>query len=137
MTHMPKTILVVDDVEDWQKTLIGLLSDEGYRVVAVGDRQAALEAVKANRFDLAVIDVRLDETDETNTAGLNLAEEIKQVQTGLPVVIITGYETTDSIERAFKRDETGESLAIDFVLKMDTTNQLVDIVNHTLRSTGP
>jgi hypothetical protein len=49
------------------------------------------------------------------------------------VVIITGYETTDSIERAFKRDETGESLAIDFVLKMDTTNQLVNIVNSKLK----
>lgn len=136
MTNTPKTILVVDDVKDWQKTLIGLLADEGYRVVAVGDRRSALESVKTNPFDLAVIDVRLDETDETNTAGLNLAKELKQVQAGLPIIIITGYETTDSVTQALKPDETGESLAVDFVLKMDT-NQLVDIVNFTLRSTGP
>lgn len=136
MTHAPKIILVVDDIKDWQKTLTGLLVDEGYRVVAVGDRQSTLEVVKTNQFDLAVIDVRLDESDETNTMGLSLAEEIKSVQVGLPVIIITGYETRDAVERAFKRDETGEPLAVDFVLKMDT-NQLVDIVNFTLRSTGP
>jgi CheY-like chemotaxis protein len=133
MTNVPPTILVVDDVEDWRKTLTGLLTDEGYRVAAVGNRRSALEAVNTARFDLALIDVRLDESDEKNTAGLSLAEEIKKIQAGLPVIIITGYETTNSINRALKPDESGQVLAVDFVLKMDT-NQLIDIVNHNLKS---
>jgi len=133
MANAPKRILVVDDVEDWQKTLSGLLTDEGYEVVAVGGRQSALEAVKASQFDLAVIDIRLDETDEDNTAGLGLASEVKDVLTDLPVIMITGYETKDTITRALKTDEKGQTLAVDFVRKTEA-NELVDIVNRTLGS---
>jgi CheY-like chemotaxis protein len=133
MVELKKTILVVDDVEDWQKTLSGLLADEGYTVVAVGDREAALKAVKTHKFDLAVIDIRLDEADEDNTAGLSLAHEIKLEQMGLPIVIITGYETTESISQAMRPDQTGRPLAIDFVLKADM-DELVDIVNTKLGS---
>jgi two-component system NtrC family response regulator len=130
---MGKRVLVVDDVEDWQKTILGLLTDEGYEVVAVGDRESALEAVKAGRFDLAVIDIRLDETDEDNTAGLSLASEVKGVLTDLPVVIITGYQTPETIARAMQPNELGQTLAVDFVQKTDAI-ELVDIVNRTLAS---
>jgi CheY-like chemotaxis protein len=133
MAPMGKRVLVVDDVEDWQKTILGLLTDEGYEVVAVGDRESALEAVKANRFDLAVIDIRLDETDEDNIAGLSLASEVKSILTDLPVVVITGYQTPETIARALRPDEMGQTLAVDFVQKTDTT-ELVDIVNRTLGS---
>lgn len=133
MVNAPKSILVVDDVEDWQKTLSGLLTDEGYKVTTVGDRQAALEAIRANEFDLAVIDIRLDETDEDNTAGLSLAREVKSILTDLPVVIITGYQTPDTIARAMRPDEMGQTLAVDFVQKTDAI-ELVDIVNRTLAS---
>jgi CheY-like chemotaxis protein len=133
MANAPKCILVVDDVEDWQKTLSGLLTDEGYKVVAVGDRRSALEAVRTNKFDLAVIDVRLDESDEDNIAGLGLAREVKSVLADLPVVIITGYDTQDTINRALRPDETGRILAADFVLKANV-NELIDIVNRRLGS---
>jgi two-component system NtrC family response regulator len=133
MAPMGKRVLVVDDVEDWQKTILGLLADEGYEVVAVGDRESALEAVKAGRFDLAVIDIRLDETDEDNTAGLSLASEVKSVLTDLPVVIITGYQTPETVARAMRPDEMGQTLAVDFVQKTAAV-ELVDIVNRTLAS---
>lgn len=133
MANAPKCILVVDDVEDWQKTLSGLLTDEGYKVTTVGDRQAALEAIRVNEFDLAVIDIRLDETDEDNTAGLSLAREVKSILTDLPVVIITGYQTPETIARAMRPDEMGQTLAVDFVQKTDAI-ELVDIVNRTLAS---
>jgi CheY-like chemotaxis protein len=131
-----KRILVVDDVEDWQRTLSGLLTDEGYDATAVGDRETALATIETSRFDLAVIDIRLDETDEGNTAGLNLASEIKGLLPDLPVIIITGYETDETIARAMKPDETGHILAVDFVLK-ENSNELVDIVMRRLGSPEP
>ena len=134
MVDKSKTILVVDDVEDWQSTLVGLLTDEKYEAVAVGDREAAIEAVQAEIFDLAIIDIRLDETDEDNTAGLDLASELKKIgsSNNLPVVIITGYETPESIARALRPDETGRILAADFVQKTDA-DELIGIVNRILR----
>jgi CheY-like chemotaxis protein len=130
---MDKCVLVIDDVKDWQKTLHRLLTDEGYKVTAVGDRESALEAVKTNEFDLAVIDIRLDETDEENAAGLSLASEVKKVLNDLRVVMITGYETKDYINRAMRPDETGQPLAADFVRKVDV-DELVNVVNKALGS---
>jgi CheY-like chemotaxis protein len=124
-------ILVVDDVEDWQRTLAGLLVDEGYQVTTVSDRETALKAVKMGKFDLAVVDIRLDEMDEDNTSGLDLAGELKNIQAGLPVIIITGYEVRGTIDRALKPDEYGQTLAIDFVQKTDA-DELIGIVNRTL-----
>jgi CheY-like chemotaxis protein len=132
---MPKRILVVDDVKDWQQALSGLLEDEGYQVIAVGDRKSALEAIKANKFGLAILDIRLDETDENNAEGLDLAGEVKGIQRNLPVVIITGYETPDYIDRAIRPDKRGRSLAADFMRKMDA-EELVGVVNKLFNSVG-
>ncbi|MFN8456329.1 MAG: response regulator [Anaerolineae bacterium] len=131
MTHSKKKILVIDDVEDWRITLAGLLADEGYQATTVADREAALNAIKTEKFDLAIVDIRLDESDETNTAGLKLAGELKSLQKGLYVVMITGYETPETIDRAIKPDEHGQTLADDFVRKTDA-DELVAIVNDIL-----
>ena len=130
---MVKHILVIDDMEDWRTTLSGLLTDEGYKVTAVGDRESAIKAVSASTFDLAVIDVRLDESDEDNTAGLNLAKELKDVQRNLPVIIITGYDVLVTVDRAMRPDEKGEKLAIDFVRKTETS-ELINIIKRNLGS---
>lgn len=125
---MPKQrILIVDDVLDWQKTLSILLTDEEYDVVAVGDENTALETIKteAEKFDLAIVDVRLDETNEDDTSGLELAEKLKEAA-NLPVIIITGYETQDTIARAFKQVSV-----VDFVPKTEAI-KLVSRVKETL-----
>lgn len=125
---MPKQrILIVDDVLDWQKTLSILLTDEDYDVVAVGDENTALETIKteAEKFDLAIVDVRLDETNEDDTSGLELAEKLKEAA-NLPVIIITGYETQDTIARAFKQVSV-----VDFVPKTEAI-KLVSRVKETL-----
>lgn len=136
MTNVAKCILVVDDVEDWQKTLSGMLADEGYKVKTVGDRRSALESLEADGFDLAVIDVRLDETDEADIGGLGLAREIKDEFPDLPVIIVTGYPSLETIRQALQPDEQGKTLAVDFVLKADV-GELVGIVNHRLSTPSP
>jgi DNA-binding NtrC family response regulator len=131
MVSVAKCILVVDDVEDWQATLSGVLTDAGYAVKAVGDRKSALAALEAGKFDMAVIDIRLDETDEANIAGLGLAREIQIVLPNVPVVIITGYPSLETIQEALQPDEQGRTLAVNFVLKANVS-ELVDIVRSKL-----
>jgi len=70
-------ILVVDDLPDWRETLGGLLVDAGYDILVACSYASALRLLAANHFDLAVLDIRLDETDDGNTDGLDLAAEIK------------------------------------------------------------
>jgi len=110
-------ILFVDDVADWRKMLSGLLSDHGYEVKAVESREQAQQALKEEPFALAVLDKRLDETEEENAEGLTLARYISENYPHMPVIILTGYGTQEDVAVAQKPDERGKRLASAFVEK--------------------
>ena len=131
MANKPKKILVVDDLPDWRKTLKGLLQDEGYDVKVAASRYAALALLKDSQFDLAVIDIRLDESDENNVEGIDLATEIDKIQPGTKIIIITGYGTLETVEKAMRDKDQHGKLATDFIPK-DETDSLIQIVKQAL-----
>lgn len=113
-------ILVVDDLPDWRVVLSGLLVDEGYIVQTADSRVRALGLLRTDRFDLAVLDLRLDETDEDNAEGLDLAAEIKQHWPAVKVVIMTGYSTPGTMRKVLEPDARGRRLAEDYIPKTQT-----------------
>lgn len=131
MTNIHHRILVVDDLADWRTTLGGLLEDDGYDVQVAESSAEALELLRTSHFDLAVLDVRLDESDEDNTEGLDLAAEIKQHWPAVKVVIITGYGTPERMRRALEPDVRGQPLATDYIPKTQT-EELVQVVRRIL-----
>ena len=56
---MAKKILVIDDEELITKSLLRLLSKEGYEVSIARTGSEALEKIKETHFDLIVSDVRM------------------------------------------------------------------------------
>ena len=131
MTLEPCKILVVDDLADWRSTLRGLLNDAGYQVETAESFSSAIVWLESQRFDLALVDVRLDETDEDNAAGLDLAEEIKQRWPLTEIIIITGYGTPERLQRAMAPDAQGHRLADEYVPKTQTED-LVQAVQRVL-----
>jgi CheY-like chemotaxis protein len=114
-TH-PK-VLVVDDVEDWQLTLRGLLRKIGCDVILAGSLVEARDALRNDKIDLAVLDMRLDERDEANKEGLDLAEEIQTQWPNTKVIIATGYSTQEVLQRAWEPAEGHQRLVADFIPK--------------------
>ena len=131
MTNTCHRILVVDDLPDWRATLGGLLEDAGYDVQVADSSTNALELLRTDHFDVAVLDIRLDETDEGNTEGLDLAAEIKRHWPATKVVMITGYGTSYTIRRALAPDVRGQRLAADYIPKTET-EELVQVVREVL-----
>jgi len=125
-------ILFVDDVADWRKMLSGLLSDHGYEVRAVESQEKAQQALKEEPFALAILDKRLDETDEENAEGLTLARYISENYPQMPVIVLTGYGTLEDVAIAQKPDERGKRLASAFVEK-NRLDELPAIVENTLK----
>lgn len=126
-------ILVVDDLEDWQKTLGGLLRDEGYQVETAGSMEDALALLEAGRFALAVLDMRLDETNEQDTRGLDLAREISKRWPGVKTIILTGYGTLETIRAAMEPHPTfgGLRLVFNFIPKTES-KKLAETVEKAL-----
>jgi len=97
-------ILVVEDFADWRELLTGLLQREGHQVKAVGTLQAALDHLEQTKdLDLAILDIRLVETDEGNEDGMRLLSEIHEHRGFTRVIMITGHGTMETQRKAFRQ----------------------------------
>jgi CheY-like chemotaxis protein len=90
-----RKVLVVDDDPVVGKSFNRVLSGKGYVVVTAGDGYDALEKLQAERYDMVFTDLRMPGLD-----GLEVAERVRARQPWMPVVIVTGYGTRASEERA-------------------------------------
>ena len=89
---MKRKVLVVDDDAAIVEVLEMRLTAMGYDVTATPDPQAAIAAVDAGRFDLALLDLRMEPTD-----GIALMEAVHARQPRLPVLIMTGSHPSSSL----------------------------------------
>ncbi|MGN1418340.1 MAG: VanR-ABDEGLN family response regulator transcription factor [Acutalibacteraceae bacterium] len=85
-------ILVVDDEKEIADLVELFLKSEGYTVIKCFDGKTALEEIKKQPFDLAVLDVMLPDTN-----GFELCSEIRRNYT-YPVIMLTARtDDTDKI----------------------------------------
>ena len=124
-------VLIVDDLPEWRATLAGLLQDMGYATETAAGIKEALALSGRSHFDAALLDIRLDEDDENNAGGIELAVELKQRFPEMPIIIITGYGTPDTMRRAMQPDVTGRRLIDDYLSKTQT-EKLVTTMNSLL-----
>jgi CheY-like chemotaxis protein len=121
----------VDDLPDMRTTLSGLLSDEGYYVRSASSRAEALRALDAERFHVAILDVRLDESDEDNQDGLLLMHEIRKKYSTVAVIILTGYANVKMVQEALQPRREGPPPAFAFLQKSEL-DQLPEYVARAL-----
>jgi CheY-like chemotaxis protein len=84
-------ILVVDDQENWRKVLTTLLTSEGHNVRTVANFEEAERALLQNKFDVLILDVRLEDTDTLNVQGIELLDLAKAQEKVPSVIMLTGY----------------------------------------------
>jgi DNA-binding SARP family transcriptional activator/CheY-like chemotaxis protein len=94
MTHK-SNILVVEDREDWQDIVCCAVRAEGYTPHSATSYDEALAALKAQKFNLAIVDPVLDRNNRFNRDGLSVIQRVCEMQPGTPVMIITGSLTHD------------------------------------------
>jgi DNA-binding NtrC family response regulator len=106
-------ILIVEDYADWRELLSGMLMREGHDVQTASDLQEAKERIRNNKdLDLAILDIRLVETDESNEDGMQLLVDIHKNQGFTRVIMISGHGTMEKQRKAFR-----EFRAFDFFRK--------------------
>jgi NtrC-family two-component system response regulator AlgB len=109
----PFHLLVIDDEASLRRTLRTALESMGHRVAEALDGEQALAALRRQRFDLALLDLKLGKEQ-----GLDLLPELLRAAPGLPVVIITAHASLDSAIDALRKG------AFDYLPKPFTPNQL-------------
>lgn len=83
-------ILLVDDAIIFTDNMSRLLKNRGYRVKAVNSGNAAIRALRKERFDVMVLDLRMSGMD-----GISTLKEIKKVGLHTKTLILTGRGSMD------------------------------------------
>ena len=88
-----RRVLVVDDEPGMRETLVDILEDAGYEVVAAVDGQAALDTVREHPVDVVVMDVQMPKQD-----GVSVLARLRPPP---PVVIMmTAYALEERLRAA-------------------------------------
>ena len=90
------TLLIVDDEESPRQSLRAIFKDE-YNILLAGDGPTAIALAQNNNIDVAVLDVRL-----VGMSGLEVLERLRDVDPKIDVVIMTAFESIDTMRQALR-----------------------------------
>jgi len=92
------TILIVDDDPSVLAAFEQVLTDQGHKARTALRGEVALQMIQDERPDLIVMDIRMPGLN-----GLEAMRRIRSLDPRLPVIIMTGYATTDTAIEATKQ----------------------------------
>lgn len=90
-------ILIVDDEAFIRENLERILTEDGYRPFSTESPEDAVQQVNEEEIDLVLLDLNLGAT-----SGLDVLKQMREIDPGVLVIIITGYGTVESAVEAIK-----------------------------------
>jgi DNA-binding NtrC family response regulator len=90
-------VLIAEDEQHLGSILENFLLGRGYQVTTCRDGRAALDALRAEAFDVALLDIVMPELD-----GLEVLRQVREEPTPPEVIIITGNGTIETAITAIK-----------------------------------
>ena len=109
----PTRALLVEDVQSWVSILSRAVRRAGIsEIVTCQNLQEAREALRSARFDVAILDIGLDEADDLNKDGVKVLEAIREVDTASTrCVLVTGWQGGDRLALA---SDAQDKFGVDF-----------------------
>ena len=90
------TLLIVDDEDGPRQALRVIFKDE-YNLLLAEDGPTGIALAQKHRIDVAVLDVRM-----AGMSGIEVLERLKFIDSNIEVVMVTAFETTDTIRQALR-----------------------------------
>jgi DNA-binding NtrC family response regulator len=116
-----KKVLIIDDDVMMLNALTTLLQDEGLAVMTAADGSHGIMLYKEHRPEVILLDLRLP-----SITGVEVLREIKRINAGAKVIIITGYSAPEVLE------ETMRSGAFGFYEKSRDVDELLKLIQNAL-----
>mgnify|MGYP000193047346 CR=1 FL=1 len=116
-----RTVLIVDDKEMMRDSVGATLERAGMRVLTAADGPAALQMCANSRPDCVVTDMRMPAM-----TGIELLEQIRQVDDELPVILMTAFGTIETAVKAMKMG------AFDYLTKPFEGDELIIAVKRAI-----
>jgi DNA-binding NtrC family response regulator len=115
-------ILIADDQRDVLEALRILLKSEGYQTEAATSLAGIFHSLEKKEYALLLMDLNYARDTTSGQEGLSAIPKIRQIDSTLPVVVMTAWATVELAVEAMKRG------ARDFVTKPWDNERLLAIV---------
>jgi sigma-B regulation protein RsbU (phosphoserine phosphatase) len=107
----PFRVLICDDQADVLEALRLLLKGQGWQAVAADSPQALLRAVRAEAFDLILVDLNYTRDTTSGDEGMDLLATLEAQGNQAPVMVMTAWSSFELAVEAMRRG------ACDFIQK--------------------
>jgi len=115
------SLLIVDDELTVRDSLGKWFHEEGYEVATAESASEALTRMAESGWDLALVDIKMHGTD-----GIELQRRLREIDSELLVIIMTGYASVETAVAALKNG------AYDYVTKPLDPDEIAHLVNNAL-----
>ncbi len=92
------SVLIVDDDPNGLFTISQMLKDEGYKIHTASNGKQALEVFNKKLIKLVISDIKMPDI-----SGIDLMGEFKNLNPGIPVILLTGYGSVSMAVEALKQ----------------------------------
>ncbi len=126
-------LLLVDDEEQFLKSMTKRLEVRDFNVIAVNRGEKALEAARENPIDVALVDLKMPGMD-----GEKTLEALKKEHKWMEIIILTGHGSVDSavdltkkgaylyLQKPCELDKLLEALMEAYKKKVMNKNQILE-----------
>lgn len=118
---MDRSVLIVDDEENFLLLLERILSREGYQVKTAKDANQAISYTDQESFRVAILDIKMYPID-----GVTLLAEIKKRSPSTQAIMVTAYPTDDTRKECMKYGAAG------YLTKPVEIAELKDVIRHLM-----
>src|SRR3954465_76169 len=115
-------VLVADDQPHILEAVELLLSPQGMHVECVRSPQLVLEALGQSDYDVLLIDLNYTRDTTSGQEGLDLLARVQEMDTRLPVIVMTAWGNIDLAVESIKRG------ARDFIQKPWENERLLSLI---------
>ena len=122
---MSAEILIIDDNSEIREILNDLIKESGYSTRIAANYKQALMEIDKKLPDVAIIDVKLDKSDND---GIELLLHIKNKNRNIPVIIISGHANIDMAIKSLK------SGAFEFIQKPFDQQRLMNFIKRAVEN---
>ena len=91
---MKKSILICDDEEGIRESL-KLILEKDYDISFATNGNEAVELVKMNSFDAAIMDIKMPKID-----GIETIRKLRAIQPDLKILVTSGYKSVETAQEA-------------------------------------
>jgi len=117
-----RSVLIVDDDSKITEAIGECLESFNYNLQVVSSGEEAINKIGDPSIALVLLDINLPDI-----SGLDVLTTLKQRNSAVPIVIMTGFVSTDAAIEAMKKG------AYEFITKPFDINKLIGIVNKVMK----